>query len=76
MTTKNTPNQPSWGSWLRDGAQLIGLDQAQQDKLKAQTRELADKAADGITRLERGINGFEAKAKQRFQDWRKTSKQS
>lgn len=37
MTTKNTPNQPSWGSWLRDGAQLIGLDQAQQDKLKAQT---------------------------------------
>ena len=76
MTTKRSTDQPSWGSWLRDGAQLIGLDQAQQDKLKAQARQAADKAADGITRLERGINGFEAKAKQRFQDWRKTSKQS
>ena len=75
MTTKRSTDQPSWGSWLRDGAQLIGLDQAQQDKLKAQARQAADKAADGITRLERGINGFEAKAKQRFQDWRKTSKQ-
>lgn len=75
MTTKRTPEQPTWGSWLRDGAQLIGLDQAQQDKLKAQARQAADKAADGITRLERGINGFEAKAKQRFEDWRNSPKQ-
>ncbi len=76
MTTKRSTDQPSWGSWLRDGAQLIGLDQAQQDKLKAQARQAADKAADGITRLEQGINGFEAKAKQRFEAWRNSSKKS
>lgn len=71
MTTKRSnASQPTWGSWLRDGAQLIGLDDAQREKLKTQAREVADKAAEGIENLEQGIQEFEAKAKQQFDQWR------
>lgn len=61
---------PTLRSWLRDGAQLLGLDEQRQAQLKAQANSMADKTAQGIETLERNINGLESKARDRLKAWR------
>lgn len=63
-------NPPTLRSWLRDGAQLLGLDEQRQAQLKAQANQMADKTAQGIETLERNINGLENKARERLKAWR------
>ena len=61
---------PTLRSWLRDGAQLLGLDEQRQARLKTQANSMADKTAQGIETLERNINGLESKARDRLKAWR------
>lgn len=67
---RRSPVSPTWNGWFRDGAQLLGLDDARQERLQTQARDLAGKAARGIEGLEQRINGFEADAKARLKGFR------
>lgn len=67
--TDNT--NPTLKSWLRDGATLVGLDDAKQAQLKAKGGELLDGAVRDLETIEGGIKTLETKATEGLQKLRK-----